>query len=335
LPRRIWWFSLILIALLGVVFYLVLGRGAESTTTLQLLRREQILARAEASNIMTFFQTFGDSIAVFAQLNSIESRNSSLPENMDIFVEQWRDSGLIGGIVVTDSNGEVEFNSNTLGTRDAGVSLSDRDYFIWAKNQKKEGEYFTGRPVISRLGATKGKVITPVASPVFQNGVFTGVVAASVELSPLTQRYLELLKVSDSTRVYMINEDGEILYNSFDPDTLSLNVFDPAPDKPFWGNHALIDSFKSALTTSQEGKMRASYMNTISGKMEEHLVAYSPILLGSQNWLLIMASPVQNVTTVITPIYIKQTAILLLVYLTVLMFGLIVNRENQSQKRLK
>ena len=334
LPKRMWLFWLLLVLGLGLIFYLVLERGVDSTTTQQVLRREQALARAEASNIMTFFQMFGNSIAVFAQLASTEDRNANLVRNMDEFVDQWRDSGLIGGILLTDKEGVVQFNSNVLGTRDLGTSLSDRDYFIWAEEQSKEGEYFVGQPVVSRVGASKDKVVAVIVSPVYKNEIFTGVLAASVQVKPLTEQYFGLLRISDATRIYLINESGEILFNSFDEKTLGLNVFEPAPDRPFWGNHDLIDNFKSAISTSQEGRMRASYLNTISGNMEEHLVAYSPVLLGSQNWLLIMASPAKNVTNVTTPIYIRQTGILFLIYLTVLLFGLMVYRESKRQNKL-
>src|SRR3989344_9328472 len=176
LPKRMWLFWLFLVFGLGLVFYLVLGRGVDSTTTEQLLRREQAFARAGASNITTFFQMFGNSIAGFAQLGSTRDRSTNLVGNMDEFVDQWRDSGLIGGILLTDKEGVVQFNSDVMGTRDLGVSLSDRDYFIWAKKQSKEGEYFVGQPVVSRVCASKGKTIVVVASPVYQNEVFTGVI---------------------------------------------------------------------------------------------------------------------------------------------------------------
>lgn len=82
---------------------------------------------------------------------------------MDAFVEQWGKSGVIGGVVLTDRAGVVRFNSNVTGISDTGESLADRDYFSLAKSQKGPGEYFVGQPVVSRLGATKGKVIIPVA----------------------------------------------------------------------------------------------------------------------------------------------------------------------------
>lgn len=322
LSIRLWFLGLLLIAGLGAVFYLFLFRGAESTTIQLLLSRKQIIARAQASNVTSFFQVFGGSIAVLAQLNSMERRDTKTVHDLDVFVEQWHDSGLVGGIVLTDKNGLVQLNSNVLGTSDVGASLSDRDYFLWAKNSSKEGEYFVGQPVTSRLGATNGQLIVPVAAPLYQKDVFAGVLAASVKLQPLAERYLELMKVSNLTKVYLIDKHGKLLYSRV-PDEMGLNV-----------SELLGTDIKNSLDTTQEGKLQASYADSKSGKPEDSLIAYSPIFLGDQNWLIITSSPTSQVADITVPFQILQTAILILVSLTILLFGIIVARQNKTQKSL-
>lgn len=133
------WFGLFLIIVLGIAFHLVLGKGAKVSVTQQLLNQQQIIARAEASNIITFFEKFGNSVAVLARLSSIESRNANATSDMDAFVEQQRGNGIVVGVVLTDKYGIVQFNSNILGTRDLGKSLADRDFFIWARAIRKRG----------------------------------------------------------------------------------------------------------------------------------------------------------------------------------------------------
>lgn len=305
-----WWFALLLVGGLGAIFYLSLGRVAKLSITQQLLRREQIIARAEASNITSFFQVFGDSIAVLAQLHSMDRRDAVTTKDLDKFVEQWQDRDLIGGVVLTDRYGVVQFDSNILGTWDVGVSLADRDYFVWAKSQPREGEYFVGQLVKSRVGASKGQVIVPVASPVYQNGVFTGVVVASVKLNLLTQHYLELMKVPDQENVYLVNQSGDVLYSNSAPDSVGSNIFE------------LLPGLKNILNTGQEGNLQT----------KAHLKAYSPISLGSQNWSLVVVSPIQNVVNLTMPVYIRLAIMLLLVFLAILLFGAVTSRE--VQKRL-
>ncbi len=307
LSVRSWWFGLILTVGLAVAFYLVLGRGTKVLTTQQLLTRQQTIARAQAANTVSFFQVFGDSIAVLAQLSSMERRDATTIQDMDVFIEQWHDSGLIGEVALTDRRGVVQFNSNILGTVDAGTSLADRDYFAWAKTAK-EGQYFVGQLVVSRLGASKGQTIIPVASPVFRNGVFVGVVVVSVKLQPLAERFLDLMKISDLRDVYLVNERREVLYSSRASNMVGVSLFEVLQ---------VSDDFKNALAASQEGKLQTG----------GRLVAYSPILLDNQNWLLIVSSPVDEVVDFITPMYIRQISILLLTLLTILLFGVAVRRD--------
>lgn len=310
LPRRILGVGLLLIAALGVTGYLIAGREVKATITQQLMHRRQTLARAEASNITSFFQVFGESIAVFAQLSSMKGHDAKALQDMNLFVEQWQVSNLVGGVVLTDRRGIVQLNANVLGTADTGVSIADRDYFVWAKSQPESGKYFVGQPVVSRLGGTKGQLIVPVAAAVYQQGTFVGVLAASVKLKLLTEHYLALIKVSDETHLYLTDSHGQLLYSNSGSDTVDSSIFQ------------LFPSLEDKFNTYEEGTLLTS----------ERLVAYSPILLVSQSWWLVMVSPIQDIMDFMVPIYIRQVAILLLVTLTMLLFGVLAVRDNQTKK---
>lgn len=146
-------------------------------------------------------------------------------------------------------------------------------------------------------------MIVPVAAPVYQNNAFVGVISASVKLKPLTERYLGLMKISERTGVYLLSERGEPLYSNSGSQTLS-------------------DKLKKALSTTKgEGQLSA----------EGHSIAYSPVSLGSQNWLLIVASPTRDALSSVIPFYIRQVALLLWVSLTTLLFGVIVGRKSQNK----
>src|SRR3989344_3933793 len=310
----IFWLILFLIVV-RISFVFIFGQGFRSTVTEQLLSQKQIIARAEASNASLFFEKFGNSLAVLAQLNSIEKRDEGVVHDMDTFMEQRRNSGFVGGVVLTDKNGIVQFNSNILGTRDLGESLSDRDYFIWAKGQVKKGEYFISRPVVSRLGASKGQTITVVASPVFQNGVFMGVVAASVKLQPLAEHFFGLMKLSDQTQIHLFDEEGDLLYSNSDPDAVDLNI-----SELFSADPALKDRVENALGTNEEGRFQT----------QKYLAAYSPIELGTQNWLLIISSSMEEVEKIESPFRVRQTALSILAVFTLILFGVLLLKKNQA-----
>ena len=275
---------------------MVLGKGTETAATSQLLERDKIVARAASSNIASFFQVFGDSLAVLSNLDSMERRDGSTVHDLDVFVDQWRESDLVGGVVLTDRQGIVRFNSNVLGTHDLGADLSDRDYFVWARNQAEEGMYYIGVPVVSRLGATEGETIVPVASPVFQDGAFLGVVATSVRIYPLTSRFLRFMKFSEETDVYLLDQRGGVLYSN--------------------NGKVISDNIKNRVVVGKEGGFR----------VDGSLVSFSPVVLGEQHWSLAVANPARKVNELAEPVYIRQTAVMLLVFFSFLLFGMVASR---------
>ncbi|KKQ07261.1 hypothetical protein A3E66_02705 [Candidatus Daviesbacteria bacterium RIFCSPHIGHO2_12_FULL_37_16] len=310
----IFWLILFLIVV-RISFVFIFGQGFRSTVTEQLLSQKQIIARAEASNASLFFEKFGDSVAVLAQLNSIEKRDASVVHDMDTFMEQHRSSGFVGGVVLTDKNGVVQFNSNILGTRDLDESLADRDYFIWDKDQAKKGEYFISDPVVSRFGASKGQTIVVVASPVYQNGVFMGVVAASVKLEPLAEHFFGLMKLSDQTQIHLFDAEGDLLYSNSEQDSVGLNI-----SNLFSADQTLRDGIKGAIGTSKEGQIQT----------QKYLSAYSPVELGTQNWLLVISSSMEEVEKIESPFRVRQTALSILAVFTLILFGVLLLKKNQA-----
>lgn len=302
------------IILLAVAFYFVLGREADSYVTRQLLSKQQVIARAEVSNATFFFEKFGNSVATLAQLSSIENNDPNAIHDLDKFVEQRSNTGLIGGVVIADKNGVVYLNSNVLRTRDIGQSVADRDYFVWAKNEGKRGQYLISKPVISRMGASKGQTIIAVTSPVYKGSVFTGVIGASVKLQPLVERFFGLMRLSDETKVYLFDEQGVLLYGNFAPEVAGSNM-----SELFSDDQSLSEKIKNALSADKEGEIET----------EKNLVTYSPLTLGKQKWLLVLSSPHQQVDNLTGPIHFRQTAILALVSVTILIFGIIAVRGNR------
>lgn len=147
LPARAILIGLILAGILAVIFYLTVYRGVDLLARQQVFKKQEIMVNAQKSNLLSFFDAFGNSVALLSQLDSIKNSSSSANIRLDEFVEQWRDSGIVGGVVLTDAEGKVIFNSNISGTKDTGALLADRDYYVWAKTSPQRGEYFVGRPV--------------------------------------------------------------------------------------------------------------------------------------------------------------------------------------------
>lgn len=315
LSSRTFLYVVFLLAVLSISYYLVLGRVTESTLTNQLLDRQQIIARAETSNTTIFFERIGDAIATLAQLKNIESRNANALHDLDIFVQQRRESGLIGGVILTDQDGIVKLNSNVLGTEDTGQSLADRKYFTWAKDQAKKGDYYISSPVISRTGASKDQMIVPVISPVYQNDKFSGIVAASVLLEPLVNRFFGMMRVSDNTKIHLFDQNGNLLYGNAHQDKIGSNISDH-----FLDDLTLENKIKESLNGISEGQI----------KTDKNLAAYSPITLRTQTWLMVISSSSEQADNLMKPIYTRQIAILTLTALSFLLLAAISIRNKEA-----
>lgn len=314
LKNQLLFIWLLLIVVLSASYYLVLGNGAVSTLEDQVMIRQQVVARAEAENIKLYFQKIGTSVAVLSRLSSITKRNKVTEHDMDVYIEQRSADGLIAGLILTDKNGVVQYNSNIINTRDVGTSVHDRDYFIWARDQGKDSEYFFSKPYISRIGASKGQQVIVVASPVYNKGEFDGVLAASVKLTPLVERFFGLLKSSSGTETLLIDNQGVLLYSSKSPEAVGKQF-----SEYFSDNQDMRGLFKDVINTSKEGKV----------KINTHLVTYSRLTLGSQDWLLLITLPVEEVKAIITPFYIRLLAIFVLTSFTILLFGVLASRKSK------
>lgn len=307
-PFRLWFFVITVLVVLSSAFLFSLGRITHESILKQLYYSESIVSKAQASNIMAFFHDYGDSIAVLGQLKSMERMDETSLQDMELFMQQWLDSGLVSGVALTDKNGIVVYNSNDEGKGETGINLSDRDYFKWAAAQTEEGKYIVGKPVVSRFGASKGKVIVPLATPVFKDGEFVGIMASSVRLRALTSRFLGFLKISDSMTIYLVESDGSLIFNNKKVGDYGLNLFD-----------AYLSSLRGKIVLDKSG-----YITT-----KTDIVSYLPVNLEGQNWALITVTPF-DFNGFNKLIYIKLALLLFLVISNLLVFGLFGSQKLNS-----
>lgn len=318
---RVWWVGFAVVCVIAAAFYLILGLGAKQTISEQVLSQEQTLARSESSNVNSFFTAFGSSLAALSLHSSIQNRDALAQSDLDSFIDQWKANGVVGGVLYLNKNGVVTMNSNTIGANSIGTNLSDRDYFIWAKNQGSAGEYFVGKARVSTTGASRGKVIVVVSTPIYQDGVFIGSLAASIEIKPLTDRYLGLMKVNGQSDVYLLGTSGDMLYSSRPSDTLGVNVF--TPGNYLLGSKSISDMLKNSLNNNMEGRTQT----------EGYLIAYSPIELSNKNWLIVNVALNKDILDIVRPLFIRQVAILILVLISTFLFGVIIIRDIETQKK--
>lgn len=303
-------FFLILIILASSIiafFYWFSAQQTEASLVEQMLHREQVIARAGAKAIEGYFFNVKNELKLLAQSQQIVVMGKEMRGELDSYIADQRETP-VTGVSVTNSEGVVIANANNLDLpTEIGISVADRAYFRWARNAKM-GEVYLSAPVVAKLGATKGQTIIPLASPIVEKGKFKGVTVTVVLLPKLTELYLNPLKISEQTGVYLVNSDGVLFYAPYER-LVGVNYFDYLKSKPYKDSEEVLAKLKRSVESKeQEGKLDILLPNEQKeGVPTRFLIAYSPLKLGSTNLVLVVANPVEEAMIFAGPLYTNQT----------------------------
>ena len=315
--NSIFLFALLLLVFLGFVFYLILGKGARNALVEQMLHREQANARAGASSIATFFELVGKTSIAISNRDEIIKPGPQTDVLLESAMLKWKDTP-VTSIVLIDKNGKVinAVYRELLG--EVGVSVADREHYIWAKNAESS-EFYVSEAIESRLRGENYYVV-PVASPVIdKEGNFNGVLALGVSINHLTDDYMNHLKISDKTEIYIAKHDGDFIYATTE-ELMGENFFDLIEKRPFLGSEILIEKLRERLENVQEGKLEVAYPENTgtASPLKTRLIAYSPVFVRGREWILVIATPIEDALISITPIYFRQAASVLIIFLAFL-----------------
>lgn len=303
-----------IIAAVAAAIYVLLLKQTSDLLIDQMLRREQSAIGAGAEIVNVFISSVGFQNSTFARRISIVTPNpDDTPKALMALIDGWKDTP-ISGAVVTDDEGEVLYGYDRLGSIGQGINVSERDYFKWAK-KATEGEEYVGTPIISKIGFANGRYIVPVASPVIKNGRFVGVMVISFLADEIPGRYLNSLKISDETRIYLIDQNGTIVSSPIQQ-LIGINYLDyisqsGAPDK-----ERIVQTLKASLASEKEGNLDITLPDEIKGGVSTRfLIAYTPITAGSAHWVLAIATPAQEALVYAAPFYWKNLGVVALAFI--------------------
>lgn len=318
--NSIFFFALILLVFLGVVIYLFLGKGARNALVEQMLHREQANVRAGASSMETFVELVGSTLIAISNRDEIITLGPQTDALLESAMFKWKDTP-VTSIILTDKDGKV-INAVYRGLPgEVGISIADREHFLWAKNAESS-EFYVSAAIKSRLRGENYYVV-PVASPVIdKEGNFNGLLAFGVSIDQLTNDYMSHLKISDKTEIYITKHDGNFIYSSTE-ELLGENFFELIEEHPFLGSEIIIEKLKERLENVQEGKLEMAYPENVgtASPLKARLIAYSPVHIRNREWILVVATPTEDALISITPIYFRQAVSVLIIFLAFLGFS--------------
>lgn len=298
------------------IAFWIIGKRVEESLAEQMLHRQQIVARAGAMSIENFLELVGTSVASYAGIQDIIEGGEVTQNRLNLFVEEWVGSPVFS-IALTDEDGVIVVSANRQGAGQTGVTLADRGYFERAREDARPGEVYVGEAVFGRFGTVEDEFLIPVASPSFSNGEFKGVLAATVVLSELTETYIYPLKISEETRLYLIDSRGNMLYAPYEK-FVGANYFDYLASVDFKGKEYAVEQLWKAVATPEEGKIDVFLPNEVTGKLERFLISHSPVnYQGEKHWTLAVASPMNTALVFFPQFLTHQVGVLVFIVFVV------------------
>ena len=103
---------------------------------------------------------------------------------------------------LTDINGNIVASDDR--TIIGSVNISDRAYF----KKSVKGETYFSEVIISK---TSGNPVVVASTPVFSNGIISGIFFGSIDLNGFNKTFIESVKVGEQGYAYLVNEKGIVL----------------------------------------------------------------------------------------------------------------------------
>ncbi|ATU08952.1 sensor histidine kinase [Methanohalophilus portucalensis] len=149
--------------------------------------------------------------------------------------------------------------------------------------------------------------------PVYSGNDFKGTVLAIIRIEEITERVIQSYD-SSAGYVYIIDDRGNLLYHSDNPNETGKNYFDilnePDQDRLY---------ILGEQTEGKEGTGRFEELNENNG-LEEKLVSYVPIKWYNQVWSVGVVTPVPFITSIVRSIYLKQATFMIITTFFILFF---------------
>lgn len=302
------------------IFHNKLSRQA---LTEQIQHRQQLAVRTGAKSIETLLSYLGKNIVILT--------NEPTQKQLIEFVDIWKDNNVVG-VIAVDKNGKVVAASNREEKVAIGQTVIERGYFKWAQTAVK-GSYKIFPPIISKLGSSKGNYILTISSPIIKNQKFDGVITTAVLLSDLAKGYLDNIGVLDSSQVYLITNQGEIVYSDV-PELTGRNI-ENIFDNDFLGKDKVIEILSNEIKKEDETKFKLAMPNFETDLIEPYLVSTAPVSVSGQLWKLVVVTPEKDLNAFTYKIFNSQILAIFVIFVIFVILTTRASRNSGYQEAVK
>lgn len=293
-----------------IIFLAFLGRESyiETRYVIQEQFNEQqlMLAKQTAYGIEDFL----DERVLLVEMLSEEGGAMDLEGFQSTFGTICENTEGFYGIEFIDSNGIV-VTGYPLSETPIGYDLYDENrskIFDFVRDNKRTS-------ITDPVSLFEGGMASFVWVPVYNEGEFRGAILAIIELSTISERFLQPIRTDDAGDVYIIDDNG-------------LVVYDNNESKIGRGYEAIFNcteepcSNVSPLVKAQmSGESGTIYYHHGEGEKEQ-IVSYAPVNCRNMMWSVGLRTPSGEVDKIISSLYVRQTYLIIIVSIIILTGGI-------------
>jgi len=341
---RFW--LIIILAFLVVIVILILWNISLNATEKAILdqyNQQQLeLVTEAASDIERYFKTIADELRALGRLPEVQFFDE-IPTRQALLNSYNRLESLgVTTVGVFDENGISRYT--VMADDLEGVDLSWRRYFQEAEAMTTDETY--AFQFIELQIADPGQISVIMAIPIFQttvdenhpkpSGAFAGVVVAAFRESTLYQNFVAPVKPAGNGHVFLADKDNFVLWSS-DGESIGKNLQEEeltvfkqivAHKQPWFSNPA--EAYFYEFPVSGDENVREDSVR---------LVAYAPIKLGNEFWVIGVWSPKNDARELLQPAYQSQRFVIGFTILTIVAGGILggfeLRREINQRMRVE
>lgn len=265
---------------------------------------EVIIAQAGARSIENFFNNVSNQLS--SLVFSFEKVREDTPIDKDNtrkefarYINQAKTP--VSGIAFYDESGKLSIIENVQKiTTGENEDFSDEDFIKWSRDPQNRDKTFITHPFISRSGASKGKVIMAIATPLYFGNHYKGTLAIRFLVSRFKDAFISPLTSDGDEDTTIIDSNGILIAG--DDKLINKNLIDYAKETRWNKYEDFIYKFKSVIQKKQS-KTAWTFKFPDSPK-RDYLISSSRIdIPNTDNDLyLIISTPQDKSIKLLTPI---------------------------------
>ena len=270
----------VVLSLATFAFFLTTTTSVQNSALQATNENSQIEANNLANTLGNNLKQISDNLGILSESPTFQSGNATGAQQ-SLAAVQLSTANYTSSYVLVSANGTLAASSNRTALSQNPGNLSQRSYFVQAKNS---GTTFIDPHFVSIIN---NRSFVVASRPVYQpsgtsgltpaNGVFRGVLVASVDFSSLGNAIKALLPPELHATVGFIDYNGTVLYSA-NATSIGKNIF--APDIRAQNPQPLRNSFYEFLNSSLSGQP-APYDVTYQGvtsAIASHQITFGAVL---------------------------------------------------------